>query len=207
MLKAETPHRQGEAHVIGNGKDVQCNRKAAGSINGTRAKARAGVHAAGRYQPRPGLPNLLHGHSCVLPRPTPTDRLCLEVYYDMGGAPTLPQLQAACKRVDSAGLSLSVVEGGPQMDAIVAGGPEREVQLEGFIQLLADMGACGVRVLCYNFMHWGCRVGRTSYEVQCPPLRQQQHSARVAFAGANSRGSIELSIRRAQPLLTPLLKY
>jgi len=101
------------------------------------------------------------------------------VYYDMGGAPTLPQLQAACKRAESAGLSLSVVEGGPTMDAIVAGGPDREVQLEGFIQLLSDMGACGVRVLCYNFMHWGCRVGRTSYEV---PIRGGALSSRFDIA-------------------------
>ena len=92
------------------------------------------------------------------------------------------------------------------MDAIVAGGPDREVQLEGFIQLLSDMGACGVRVLCYNFMHWGCRVGRTSYEVQCPPPAPPPALTRLSFAGADSRGSLELSIRRAQPLLATLLK-
>mmetsp|Transcript_56471 Transcript_56471/g.133053 ORF Transcript_56471/g.133053 Transcript_56471/m.133053 type:complete len:324 (-) Transcript_56471:22-993(-) len=82
--------------------------------------------------------------------------------------PTIEALQSVKEQVEKHGMRLGVVEGGPPMDKIVAGAPGREEQLENYKQCLRNMGTVGIPVLCYNFMHWGCRVGRTSYEV---PIR------------------------------------
>jgi len=91
------------------------------------------------------------------------------VYYNMSEMPnTVETLTAVKQQVESFGLRLSVIEGGPKMDKIVAGEEGRDEQIEAYCEAIRNMGIAGVPVLCYNFMHWGCRVGRTSYEV---PIR------------------------------------
>lgn len=91
------------------------------------------------------------------------------VYYNMSEMPnTVETLTTVKQQVESHGLRLSVIEGGPRMDKIVAGEEGRDEQIEAYCEAIRNMGIAGIPVLCYNFMHWGCRVGRTSYEV---PIR------------------------------------
>eukprot|EP00759_Apiculatamorpha_spiralis_P057368 PhF_6_TR8622/c0_g1_i1/m.13450/K01686/uxuA; mannonate dehydratase len=87
------------------------------------------------------------------------------VYYDMGRVPSESDLRNAKSLVESHGMKLGVVEGGPPMADIVSGGPLSQQQTEDYCEYIRVMGRVGVPVLCYNFMHWGCRVGRTSYEM------------------------------------------
>jgi len=63
----------------------------------------------------------------------------------------LPLLQLR-KRVEDAGLTLSVIESIPISDRIKLGLPGRDEDLENFCQSVRNMGAAGIPVLCYNFM-------------------------------------------------------
>ena len=95
------------------------------------------------------------------------------VYYNMNQMPnTVETLVAVKAQVEAHGLRLSVIEGGPRMDKIVAGEPGRDKQIEDYCTAIRNMGEAGIPVLCYNFMHWGCRVGRrdTVYRLS-PPSR------------------------------------
>ncbi len=64
-------------------------------------------------------------------------------------------LQSLRKRVESYGMSASVVEGHLPIEAIKVGGPERENELEKIKLLLRSMGNEGISILCYNFMAGG----------------------------------------------------
>eukprot|EP00911_Craspedida_sp_UC1_P001547 UC1_evm1s1168 len=68
------------------------------------------------------------------------------------------------ERVEAHGLRLSCVEGGPPMDQIVQGLPGRDAQIEHYKTCIRAMGKARIPILCYNFMPWSFRVGRTSYE-------------------------------------------
>jgi mannonate dehydratase len=86
------------------------------------------------------------------------------VYYDMNGMPESVEAMLAVRhQVESHGLRLSVVEGGPRMDQIVIPKPGRDQQIEAFKRALEAMGRTGIQILCYNFMPWELRVARTSY--------------------------------------------
>lgn len=86
------------------------------------------------------------------------------VSYDMGTMPsTGAELLAVRKRVESFGLRLAAVEGGPPMDLIVLGKKGRDEQIEHYKKCIIAMGEAGIPILCYNFMPWSFRVGRTSY--------------------------------------------
>lgn len=88
------------------------------------------------------------------------------VYYNMETMPeTGKELQEVKSLISSFGLQLSVVEGGPKMDQIITAGPGRDEQIESFKRCLINMGAIGIRVLCYNFMPPSLKVARTSYNV------------------------------------------
>ena len=66
------------------------------------------------------------------------------VHYDMNGMPgTLAEFRAIRRRVEKAGMRLSVVEGGPRMDQIVVPKPGRDAQIEEFKRSLDRMGAGG----------------------------------------------------------------
>eukprot|EP01116_Phalansterium_solitarium_P004189 TRINITY_DN15101_c0_g1_i1.p1 TRINITY_DN15101_c0_g1~~TRINITY_DN15101_c0_g1_i1.p1 ORF type:complete len:358 (+),score=19.31 TRINITY_DN15101_c0_g1_i1:207-1280(+) len=87
------------------------------------------------------------------------------IYYNMDTMPTtVEELQKYKDWVNSYGLRLTAVEGGPPMDKIVLAKPGRDEQLEVYKQCIRNMGKVGVPILCYNFMPWSFRVGRTSYE-------------------------------------------
>ncbi len=89
------------------------------------------------------------------------------VYYHMTCMPeTYSELMKWKNKAADAGLSLSVIEGGPPMDKIVLAKPGRDEQIEHFKACLINMGKAGIPVLCYNFMAWSLRVARTSYETK-----------------------------------------
>ena len=90
------------------------------------------------------------------------------VYYDMQGMPlSFDELDAVRKSIERCGLRIAVVEGGPPMDEIVAGGPDRDAQIEQYKVAIGNMGKLGIGVLCYDFMPKlldDAMVVRTSFE-------------------------------------------
>ncbi|MBQ6958857.1 MAG: mannonate dehydratase [Bacteroidales bacterium] len=58
-----------------------------------------------------------------------------------------------CKQfIEAAGLRWSVVESLPVSEAIKYAGPERDDLIRNYIQSLANLGKCGIKTVCYNFM-------------------------------------------------------
>jgi len=56
------------------------------------------------------------------------------------------------RQVEEAGLTLSVIESIPTTEAIKLGLPDRDRDIDRFIQSLRNMGAAGIPILCYNWM-------------------------------------------------------
>jgi mannonate dehydratase len=56
------------------------------------------------------------------------------------------------KKFEDAGLTIAAIEGMVPMDHIKRGTPEREAELERFCQIVRNMGALGIPVLCYSWM-------------------------------------------------------
>jgi len=56
------------------------------------------------------------------------------------------------KIIEDAGLSWSVIESIPVHEQIKYGGPDRHRFIEAYKQSVRNMGACGIDILCYNFM-------------------------------------------------------
>ena len=54
--------------------------------------------------------------------------------------------------IEAAGLRWSVVESLPVSEAIKYAGPERDALIDKYIQSLENLGKCGVKTVCYNFM-------------------------------------------------------
>ena len=54
--------------------------------------------------------------------------------------------------IESYGLRWSVVESLPVCEAIKYAGPEREQLIENYKISLANLGKCGIKTVCYNFM-------------------------------------------------------
>jgi len=64
------------------------------------------------------------------------------------------QMLALKKRFDDFGLTLSAIEGMVPMDEIKSGGPGREAELDQMCQIIRNMGAVEIPVLCYSWMVW-----------------------------------------------------
>ena len=54
--------------------------------------------------------------------------------------------------IESYGMRWSVVESLPVCEAVKYGGPERDRLIDNYIVSLANLGKCGVKTVCYNFM-------------------------------------------------------
>jgi mannonate dehydratase len=63
-----------------------------------------------------------------------------------------PSLERLAEQADSAGLSLAVVESIPVHEDIKLGRPSRDRLVDAWCESVANVGAIGVRVVCYNFM-------------------------------------------------------
>ena len=65
---------------------------------------------------------------------------------------TIEAINALKSYIESYGLRWSVVESLPVCEAIKYGGTEREQLIENYKVSLANLGKCGVKTVCYNFM-------------------------------------------------------
>ena len=54
--------------------------------------------------------------------------------------------------IESFGLRWSVVESLPVCEAVKYGGSERDALIDNYIASLENLGRCGIRTVCYNFM-------------------------------------------------------
>lgn len=69
--------------------------------------------------------------------------------------------------IESFGLRWSVVESLPVSEVIKCAGPERDVLIENYCNSLTNLGKCGIRTVCYNFMPVIDWI-RTDLEYPCP---------------------------------------
>lgn len=65
---------------------------------------------------------------------------------------TVEAIQDLKAYIESYGLRWSVVESLPVCEAIKYGGPQRNRLIENYKTSLANLGMCGVKTVCYNFM-------------------------------------------------------
>ncbi|MGA9917359.1 MAG: mannonate dehydratase, partial [Paraburkholderia sp.] len=71
------------------------------------------------------------------------------------------------EKIEAHGLTLEVIESVPVHEDIKLGKPARDTLIANYGQTLRHLGACGVKVVCYNFMpvfDWT----RTSLEMHLP---------------------------------------
>ena len=62
------------------------------------------------------------------------------------------EIRAMQARIEAAGLRWSVVESLPVSEEIKYGGPRRDALIDTYRQSLENLGRCGIRTVCYNFM-------------------------------------------------------
>lgn len=62
------------------------------------------------------------------------------------------RLTAVAERVDAAGLRIAVVESIPVHEDVKLGRPSRDRLIEQYCTSIERIGACGIGVVCYNFM-------------------------------------------------------
>ncbi|WP_420994626.1 mannonate dehydratase [Cupriavidus sp. 30B13] len=74
--------------------------------------------------------------------------------YDVpvGEAWPVDKIEALKARIDAAGLRFEVVESVPVHEDIKLGKPSRERYIANYQQTIRNLGRCGVKVICYNFM-------------------------------------------------------
>lgn len=64
----------------------------------------------------------------------------------------LDRIQALKAKVEAHGLALDVIESVPVHEDIKLGKPERGKWIANYQQTIRNLGQCGVKVICYNFM-------------------------------------------------------
>ena len=64
----------------------------------------------------------------------------------------LERIQALKKEVEDAGLTIAGIESVNIHDDIKIGKPSRDKYIENYIKTLENLAACGIKLVCYNFM-------------------------------------------------------
>jgi mannonate dehydratase len=77
--------------------------------------------------------------------------------------PEAEELIRIRERVESLGMSMSLLETAFPMDKIIVSKPGRDEQIERFKRALGNMGKAGMEVLCYDWMPTEASVVRTSF--------------------------------------------
>ena len=74
--------------------------------------------------------------------------------YDIPAGDVWPieRIKALQKEVEDAGLEIAGIESVNIHDAIKIGNSEREKYIENYITTLDNLGKCGIKLVCYNFM-------------------------------------------------------
>lgn len=74
--------------------------------------------------------------------------------YDIPAGDVWPieRIKALQKEVEDAGLEIAGIESVNIHDAIKIGNSERERYIENYITTLDNLGKCGIKLVCYNFM-------------------------------------------------------
>lgn len=88
--------------------------------------------------------------------------------------------------IESYGMRWSVVESLPVCEAIKYAGPERDQLIENYKVSLANLGKCGVKTVCYNFMPVIDWV-RTNLQHPWPDGSSSLYYDRVRFAYFDTR--------------------
>ncbi|GLU31814.1 mannonate dehydratase [Trinickia caryophylli] len=79
----------------------------------------------------------------------------------------IEKIRALKEKIEAHGLALEVIESVPVHEDVKLGKPSRDRFIANYAETLANLGACGVKVVCYNFMpvfDWT----RTSLEMKLP---------------------------------------
>jgi mannonate dehydratase len=79
----------------------------------------------------------------------------------------MEKIRALKEKIEAHGLKLDVIESVPVHEDIKLGKPARDELIANYAQTLRNLAACGVKVVCYNFMpvfDWT----RTSLEMRLP---------------------------------------
>ena len=74
--------------------------------------------------------------------------------YDIPAGDVWPieKIQALKKEVEDAGLNIAGIESVNIHDDIKIGKPSRDKYIENYIKTLENLAACGIKLVCYNFM-------------------------------------------------------
>ncbi|WKN31648.1 mannonate dehydratase [Porifericola rhodea] len=65
---------------------------------------------------------------------------------------TVEAIEERKKIIEDAGLRWSVVESVPVVESIKSGAADRDHYIEVFQECIRNLGACGIKTICYNFM-------------------------------------------------------
>lgn len=65
---------------------------------------------------------------------------------------TIDKIRSLQALIEDAGMRWSVVESLPVSEAIKYGGAQRDLLIDNYIESLENLGRCGIRTVCYNFM-------------------------------------------------------
>lgn len=94
---------------------------------------------------------------------------------------TVEAIQDLKAYIESYGLRWSVVESLPVCEAIKYGGSQREALIENYKVSLANLGKCGVKTVCYNFMPVIDWI-RTDLHYALPDGSTSLYFSRIRFA-------------------------